>query len=195
MLRVHRCFNLWHVDDAPGAGNESKSRESGCSPWADPADSVYMREFTVSSNSCCWWWRTELLEETFSSCCSSSPMIRVCLNIKVWSCSLSSCRALSSTWLCFSISCTFFSKKLRRSRGTRFIILLGGLRVRREQEWIDERVVAKVKQKNVQRGRKQLFCCLEWVELKMLTVIKTHKMTEDDMKGIIHIRCFEAKSQ
>lgn len=67
--------------------------------------------------------------------------------------------------------------------------------MRREQEWIDERVVAKVKQKNVQRGRKQLFCCLEWVELKMLTVIKTHKMTEDDMKGIIHIRCFEAKSQ
>lgn len=88
----------------------------GCydSPWTEPVDNICTRLFTVSNSSCCWWCKTELLEETLSSCCSSCPMMAVCLSISDWSCSFSSRSVFSSTCLCFSISITFFSRRLKR---------------------------------------------------------------------------------
>lgn len=89
---------------------------SADSPRTEPTEMVWMRLFTVSSSSCCWCCSTVLLEETLISCCSNSPMMAVCLSIRVWSCSFSSSSIFSSTCLCSSISFTLFSRKLRRSR-------------------------------------------------------------------------------
>lgn len=75
---------------------------------------VLMMLFTVSSSSCCWCCSSVLFEETLSSCCSNSPMMAVCLSIRVWSCSFSSLKTFSSTCLCSSISSTLFCRKLSR---------------------------------------------------------------------------------